>query len=234
MQVPSMDWGQFFFAKSWHTQPRRRRCLSSGILFFGTGNWKPKTINRPHSLQVKRTLFPVPFFSILGLDTLSYNARGGHGYGQQSHHNSGSPHYGPKKAKQPSFKVPSNKTLSQLDDERSVISTAFTPHILVQIPATWTQPSAVGQLPNMEPRKQAFQLAQVLSTRKQLELQLIEPNQNILKFKVSKIEDPDSEIIEQQQDNTILPNQSFASFEYVNSLRFELGTLGFSLIAQRG
>jgi hypothetical protein len=84
----------------------------------------------------------------------------------------------------------------------------------------------------MEPKKQALQLAQVFSTRKELKLELIEPNQNILRFKVTKKEDPDPEIIQQPIDNTVLPNQSYASFEYVNSLRSELAQFGLSLITQ--
>jgi hypothetical protein len=162
---------------------------------------------------------------------LSYNARSGHGYGQQSRH-SGAPHYGQRKAKQPTLKVPSNKTLNDSDQDRSENSIGINPRILVKIPATWTQPSLTGELPTMDVKKQAFQLAQVLTTRRTLELQLIEPNQNVLNFKVSKIEDFDSEIIEQQQDNTILPNQSYPSFEYVISLRSELAQFGYSLVRQ--
>ena len=164
---------------------------------------------------------------------MSYNARGGHGYGQQSHH-SGAPHYGQRKAKQPTLKVPSNKTLNESDQDRSENSIDINPRILVKIPATWTQPSLTGELPTMDVKKQAFQLAQVLTTRRTLELQLIEPNQNILKFKVSKIEDVDSEMIQQPPDNIILQNQSYASFEYVSNLRSELSHLGYSLTPEKG
>ena len=164
---------------------------------------------------------------------MSYNSRGGHGYGQQNHH-SGVPHYGSRKAKQSNFKVPSNKTLNKSDQDMPENSTTFNHQILVRIPSTWTQPPIVCTLPNIEPRKQVFQLAQVLSTRNQLELQLIEPNQNILKFKVSKIEDSDPELIQQPLDNTVLPNQSYASFEYVSNLRSELSNFGYSLTAEKG
>jgi len=163
---------------------------------------------------------------------LSYNARSGHGYGQQSRH-SGTPHYGQSKAKQPTFKVQSNKTLNESDQDRPENSTTINYQILVRIPSTWTQPSLVGTLPNMEPKKQAFQLAPVLSTRKTLEFQLIEPNQNILKFKVLKMEVlDDPEIVEQPLANMILPNQSYGSFEYINSLRSELAQFGYSLVRQ--
>ena len=164
---------------------------------------------------------------------MSYNARSGHGYGQQSRHNSGALHSGQKKAKQPTFKVPPNQALNQIDHEMSSISAVFTPHILVKIPASWSQPSLTATLPNMEPRKQAFQLAQVLATRKTLELQLVEPNQNVLKFKVSKIEDPDSEVL-QPLDNPVLPNQSYSSFEYISNLRSELSHFGYSMTAEKG
>ncbi len=163
---------------------------------------------------------------------MGYNARGGHGYGQQSHHNSGAPHYSQKKPK-PTFKAPAPN--NELDREKSNISTAFSPAFLVKIAASWTQPSLVGRLPPMESKKAAFQLVQVLANRKELELELIESNQNILRFKVSKQEDPDPnnpEITEQPPENIILPNQSYASFEYVSNLRSELAQFGYSLIAE--
>lgn len=163
---------------------------------------------------------------------MSYTSRSGHGYGQQNRHNSGANYYGQRKTKQSNFKVPSNKTLTQQYNEKPENSAAFNSQILVKVPATWTQSSLSGTLPNMDVKKQAFQLAQILATRKTLDLQLIEPNQNVLNFKVSKIEDSDSEIIEQQQNNTILPNQSYSSFEYVSSLRSELAQFGYSLVRQ--
>jgi hypothetical protein len=160
---------------------------------------------------------------------LSYSARGGHGYGNQRR---GSSFGYPGKSKRQSLH--SNNTINELDHERPAISTAFSPGIIVKVPATFTQPSIVGTLPHMEIPKQAFQIAQLLSNRNQLELQLIDPtNQNIFRFKVSKQEDLDPEMTEQPPDNNIiLANQSYSSFEYVNGLRAELSKFGLTLIAE--
>jgi len=152
---------------------------------------------------------------------LSYNSKGGHGYGNQRRHGSSSYYHVNKNQNQRDQQL-SNRNLLPIN-----ITKNQTAHfsIFIRAPETWDKTSWTVELqPYPDIMKQAYELSALANQRK-IEIILNSPNnQPIKKYRLEKKQveiEPNKET--EQINTTVVPG-------YLSSLKAHLESFGYSMV----
>jgi hypothetical protein len=161
---------------------------------------------------------------------LSYNSRGGHGYGGNQRRRSGNS--SPYQRRNPTKNCPNQNinlksTAPESANQRDI---PFT--ILAKAKQTWDQPAWSSKLPNnSDPEQIAYELIQAaINSNREIELQVLDPKTKMTtRYLLRKREDLEAE---QQQAEDILPleGQSFEAHQNITALDQQLRIFGWSLV----